>query len=130
MNEIFMYVGPCALFAAMVMILAYWACRAIDYHFRRKENLADYDHDVEMQALASVDEDRRQERYLATGYQYQKQLIQSGCDRVRNLSMDVVREINQKRLDLFKDVMSEVPNMMKTMTRQLYQMEMEEDEKD
>ena len=126
MNEIFCYVGPCALFAAMVMILAYWACRAIDYHFRRKENLADYDHDVEMQALASVDEDRRQERYLAIGYQYQKQLIQSGCDRVRNLSMDVVREINQNRMAM----MSEVPNMMKDMTRQLYQMEMGEDEED
>ena len=126
MNEIFYCVGPCALFAAMVMILAYWACRAIDYHFRRKENLADYDHDVEMQALASVDEDRRQERYLAIGYQYQKQLIQSGCDRVRNLSMDVVREINQNRMAM----MSEVPNMMKDMTRQLYQMEMGEDEED
>lgn len=126
MNEIFEIVGPISLFAAIIMILAYWACRAIDYHFRRKENLADYDHDVEMQALASVDEDRRQERYLATGYQYQKQLIQSGCDRVRNLSMDIVKEINRNRMAM----MSEVSSMMKDMTRQFYQMEMEEDDED
>lgn len=130
MNEIFYYVGPISLFAAIIMILAYWACRAIDYHFRRKENLADYDHDVEMQALASVDEDRRQERNLAIGYQYQKQLVQSGCDRVRNLSMGVIREINRGRLEMFRDAMSEVPGMMKDITRQLYQMEMEEDDED
>lgn len=113
--EMWSIIGPIAVAAAVIMVLAYWACRAIGYWYNCKESKWDYQHDREMRAMDSADEDYRQIAYQHRKFEYDKRLIQSATDRVRMLSMDVVKQINDNRLSQAKTMMDDSANFMKRM---------------
>lgn len=122
MKEVFdalTFIFPCSVVILLLLVAAYWACRAIDNRYRCKENRADYDHEREMLEFAADNEYAMQRRLQDIRFEYGKRLIQSSMDRARTLSMDLVKEINQKRFEMVK-------NSMEDMTRQLRKMEDDE----
>lgn len=125
MNEILgilEIVVPCAIVGLLVLILGYWACRAIDYRFRSRENAVDYQHERDMLEMADTSEYYRQRRLQEHDYQLKKQLVQSATDRVKWLSHDVVKTINDGRVEAAKTLMGDVVNMTKDMMKEMQEM--------
>lgn len=125
MNDVMNAIGfivPCAAVILLLLVAAYWACSAINYSFRRRENKADYDHECEMLEAADAYEYYRQRRLQENGYELEKQLIQAATDRVKWLSRDVVKQINDGRVEAAKSIMGDVVNMTKDMMKEMQEM--------
>ena len=125
MNNVLEAIGfivPCAVVLLILLVAAYWVCRAIDNRYRSRENRADYDHEREMLEFAADNEYALQRRLMDIGFEHNKQLIQSTTDRVKWLSRDLVKQINDGRVEAAKSLMGDVVNMTKDMMKEMQEM--------
>ena len=83
--------GNCVGIVAVAVVVVFLITRAIDYYFTRKE--AKYQSDLDTS---------REERMQWVGYQVNKNLINHGCKRVKRMSIEVSRQINQALWDQIK----------------------------
>lgn len=88
---------------AGILVLTYLAIRAIDHAFRNKESDREYAYDAMMQNDAYAIERFNKRKELELGYQYNKQLVQSYCDRQKSMSMEQITKINNTMMEMLKD---------------------------
>lgn len=93
---------------AGILVLTYLAIRAIDHAFRNKETDREYAYDAMMQNDAYVMERFNKRREIELGYQCNKQLVQSFCDRTKAMSMDIIKQVNESVFEQAKEMMKEL----------------------
>lgn len=93
---------------AVVLILTYWAIRLIDHVFRRKETDREYAHEAVLQDCAYALDGRNKQQEQERQYQYQKRLQQSRFDRVKMMTPDLIKQINQSVWEEAKQMMKEL----------------------
>lgn len=93
---------------AGIMVLTYLAIRAIDHAFRNKETDREYAYDAMLQNDAYIMERVNKRQEIKLGYQCNKQLIQSFCDRTKTMSMDIIKQVNESVFEQAKEMMKEL----------------------
>lgn len=93
---------------AAVLVLVYLAIRAIDHAFRNRETDREYAYDMMMQNDAYTMERFNKRKELELGYQYNKQLVQSFCDRTKAMSLDVIKQVNNGVFEQYQKFMKEL----------------------
>ena len=126
MLEMLSIIGPCSVLAAIVMTLAYWCCRKIDFHYRMLENVEEHGHELDMQLMADSDARGREMAVEELRYVSNKKLIQTLTDRTKMITMDVVKQINDSRYAQAKQMMGDMAPMMKDMMK-AFEEELEDD---
>lgn len=87
---------------AIVLVLVYAAIRAIDHSFKCRETDREYAYETMIQNDGYTLERFGKRQELELGYKYNKQLIQSFCDRNKQMSKDLIKSINDSLLDMAK----------------------------
>lgn len=96
-----------AAIIGFVAVIAFAAARLIDYCFKKKEQNREYFSEERLQNNKFLMDLTLTKRQQELGYQYNKQLMQSGIDRFGVMSEKLVKKINDGVWESAKKMMQE-----------------------